>query len=728
FSGSLTGNADTATALKTARTIQTNLASTSSVSFDGSANVTPGVTGVLPLTNGGTGASSAADARTSLGLGTAAVKGVDTAVTSGSSNLITSGGVYEAIAEASKRTHIVIASYDTLNPLKANADYTCTSTDASDVLTQALSEIRAGGRIELLDGTYNMQWNEAVQGNDEVYSVDINLANVTIEGSGWGTTIVQCQDDDETMAAFRISREARVNYSDYIGDVSKIGITSGDYFTNNYEISDFVETLNKMFRISGTTETERRSSMLQLTQALASGKLQGDEYRSIRENAPMLSNYIADYMGVDVGELKSLSTEGKITSDVLRASVLAAAEDINEQFEQMPMTFAEAVNNIKTEYTSVLGPVFTDMAERMALGLSGNGDNENTLIAENAFWAGEKIREIENAFSAAAAAAGVNGDEIIDILYQIGDAAVGGIGGIIEGIGNFVGGEGFLQELAAVAGGIQTIGSVASGIIGIITTLNNAGGRFVGWLISAKVGMTTFRTANGLLQGSLSSVYRIVSSGVNVFNGLNNAFTTGSSLSAVFAASQYTAAGANTAEATTAEAAAGATTAFTTALNVNPIFNFISAAMALVSALASVAVGFKAAKAASDAFSLTEMDGYDVGSYTRAQNFADRNDMSVTTAMSYLNEAKTITGRIEDAEDQLAEMTELRERVFFYTHTYPNKKRAEAAQAEYDAYGISEETIRANIANLKTRQSNLLAEYKASEATSEDWKSEYESL
>ncbi len=126
-------------------------------------------------------------------------------MTSGSSNLITSGGVYEAIEEASKRTHIVIASYDTLNPLKANADYTCTSTNASDVLTEALSEIAAGGRIELLDGTYNMQWNEAVQGNDEVYSVDINLANVTIEGSGWGTTIVQCQDDDETMAAFRIS-------------------------------------------------------------------------------------------------------------------------------------------------------------------------------------------------------------------------------------------------------------------------------------------------------------------------------------------------------------------------------------------------------------------------------------------------------------------------------------------------------------------------------------------
>lgn len=143
---------------------------------------------ITPISKGGTGATTAAAARTNLGLGTAATKGVATAVSNGNTNLVTSGAVYSAInnLNINNRTHIVVATYDTKNPLKANADYTCTSTNASSVLKSAINAVAQGGKIELLDGTYNLQYSE-----DE-----INLTkDITIEGCGYRTTIHQPVDE-----------------------------------------------------------------------------------------------------------------------------------------------------------------------------------------------------------------------------------------------------------------------------------------------------------------------------------------------------------------------------------------------------------------------------------------------------------------------------------------------------------------------------------------------------
>ncbi|WP_097458085.1 phage tail protein [Escherichia coli] len=90
LTGDLKGNADTATTLKTGRTIRVNLGSTGETTFDGSANVTPGVTGKLPLSSGGTGATTASEARTNLGLGDVATQSLSTLDTR---YLLTSGGV-----------------------------------------------------------------------------------------------------------------------------------------------------------------------------------------------------------------------------------------------------------------------------------------------------------------------------------------------------------------------------------------------------------------------------------------------------------------------------------------------------------------------------------------------------------------------------------------------------------------------------------------------------------
>lgn len=158
------------------------------------------IEGTLPLSKGGTGATTSAGARTNLGLGTAATKGVATTIVSGGTNLVTSGAVYSAInsLNINNRTHIVVASYDTKNPLKANADYTCTSTNASSVMKTAINAVALGGTVELLDGTYNLQYDED--------AIELTKA-INIEGSGHTTTIQQPADENagEAKPIFIIS-------------------------------------------------------------------------------------------------------------------------------------------------------------------------------------------------------------------------------------------------------------------------------------------------------------------------------------------------------------------------------------------------------------------------------------------------------------------------------------------------------------------------------------------
>lgn len=129
LSVSTTGNAATATKLATARTIQTNLGSTSSASFNGTANVTPGVTGTLPVTNGGTGATTAANARTNLGLGGAATYSATSSITSGSTALITSGAVYTGLAGKAASSHTHAASNITAGTFSATGVVAATGTD-----------------------------------------------------------------------------------------------------------------------------------------------------------------------------------------------------------------------------------------------------------------------------------------------------------------------------------------------------------------------------------------------------------------------------------------------------------------------------------------------------------------------------------------------------------------------------------------------------------------------
>lgn len=148
---------------------------------------------------------------------------------------------------------------------------------------------------------------------------------------------------------FKSAQRSRAMYQDTADIVSKLGATAGKSFSSNKEIIRFAELMNKNFIVGGSGSTEQASAMYQLTQAMSSGRLQGDEYRSIIENAPLLAKAIEDYMrNVQhaKGSMKDWASEGKLTAQVIKSALFSTADDINKKFESMPMTWGQVWTNI----------------------------------------------------------------------------------------------------------------------------------------------------------------------------------------------------------------------------------------------------------------------------------------------------------------------------------------------------------------------------------------------
>jgi tape measure domain-containing protein len=124
--------------------------------------------------------------------------------------------------------------------------------------------------------------------------------------------------------------------------------------TTNKSILQVVESVQKLAAIGGIGGAQLSAGILQLGQAFNSGKLAGDELRSVMENMPALMTLIAKEMGVAVGQLKALGAEGKITSDIILKAVLNSAEDINKEFEQLPLTLSRGINRANNAFDSFI--------------------------------------------------------------------------------------------------------------------------------------------------------------------------------------------------------------------------------------------------------------------------------------------------------------------------------------------------------------------------------------
>lgn len=153
------------------------------------------------------------------------------------------------------------------------------------------------------------------------------------------------------------SYESGANYKSMADMVGRFGVSSASAFKNTAEMVDFAGELNKMFVVAGTSAQGIEGATLQMTQAMAKGVLQGQEFNSIMEQAPGVINAIAKHLGVSTGELKQMASEGKITAQVLKDSVLEASAETADAFNQIPWTLTGGIaNRLKTAATMALKP------------------------------------------------------------------------------------------------------------------------------------------------------------------------------------------------------------------------------------------------------------------------------------------------------------------------------------------------------------------------------------
>lgn len=200
----------------------------------------------------------------------------------------------------------------------------------------------------------------AVQTTDQLTQIKarINLIN---DGS---------QSTAEIMdKIYSAANRSRGSYLDMADSVAKLNMLAKDAFSSNDEAIYFVEQLNKQFKISGASVEETTSAMYQLTQAMAAGKLQGDEFHSIMENAPMLAQSIASEMGLTVGQLKEMSSQGLITADIIKEALFNSAEETNAKFAEIPMTFQDIGTQVQNELIAAFQPAMEEISNMTSSGV-----------------------------------------------------------------------------------------------------------------------------------------------------------------------------------------------------------------------------------------------------------------------------------------------------------------------------------------------------------------------
>lgn len=176
------------------------------------------------------------------------------------------------------------------------------------------------------------------------------------------------------------ANRSRTSYQSTADAVSKMGIMAADAFSSNEELIQFTELIGKQFTIAGTSAAGIDAAMLQLTQAMSSGVLRGEELNSVFEQAPTIIQTIADYLGVSIGKIRDMAAEGQITATVVKNAMLSSADVINERFASMPMTFSQLATVAGNVLTEAFMPVLT------LLGQGAQWIYDNWSMIAPVFW------------------------------------------------------------------------------------------------------------------------------------------------------------------------------------------------------------------------------------------------------------------------------------------------------------------------------------------------------
>ena len=243
--------------------------------------------------------------------------------------------------------------------------------NAADPLADAMSRVK--GALLGAGAVYSAQ--RVLQLADSMTTTRARL-NLVIEGMNEaGTTADQLQ-----QRIMQSANRSRASYLDTADAISKMGIMAGDAFGSTDELVQFTELINKQFTIAGASAEGQSAAMLQLTQAMSSGVLRGEELNSIFEQAPTIIQTIADYLDVPIGRIRDMAANGEITAEIVKNAMLSSADEINRKFESMPYTYSQ----VWTMAQNILMDSFQPVLQMIGAGAQLIVDNWGTI--EPVFW------------------------------------------------------------------------------------------------------------------------------------------------------------------------------------------------------------------------------------------------------------------------------------------------------------------------------------------------------
>lgn len=170
------------------------------------------------------------------------------------------------------------------------------------------------------------------------------------------------------------AQDARGSFTDMADVVARFGNNAKDAFSSTAEVVNFANLIQKQMTIAGASTQEASNAMLQLSQALGSGVLRGDELNSIFEQVPNLIQNIADYLNVPIGKIREMASEGQLSASIVKNAIFAATDQINANFESMPMTWGQVWTMFQNDALMAFEPVLSKINE-----LANNEEFQNSL-------------------------------------------------------------------------------------------------------------------------------------------------------------------------------------------------------------------------------------------------------------------------------------------------------------------------------------------------------------
>lgn len=314
---------------------------------------------------------------------------------------------------------------------------------------------------------------------------------------------------------YAAAQDARGSFSQMADVVARFGNNAKDAFSSSEEVVAFADLIQKQMTIAGASTQEAANAELQLSQALGSGVLRGDELNSIFEQAPNLIQNIADYLDVPIGKIREMAADGELSADVVKAAIFSAADDINSKFNEMPMTWGQIWQSMQNTALIAFQPVLqrlNDLANSEAFQTFIQGAIEAMATLANI---------LLNVFEIAASVGAFIGDNwsiIAPIIY-----------GVIAALGAYLAIMGIVNAITAISAAIDATKAAADALAAgrtFLWTVRQYGLNAalaacpITWIIVLIIALIAiiFAVCNAIakMTGIANSGFGVITGGVNV--------------------------------------------------------------------------------------------------------------------------------------------------------------------------------------------------------------------